>query len=177
MKFGIYISKFSKGETKMKDKILFVTKGGEQCDEGFSYALELAKTLNVTIETLIMKPTNMTTQFEEIMAAAAFAEAGDMKTVKEIMECEQNRCREKLNNKIRELSRKAEETDITMHCHTSEGDVAAAIKVFLKDRPTIDMVLISPSLSENKKTIDIKKLLKNISKPIVHISRPATAEI
>ena len=161
----------------MKDKILFVTKGGEQCDEGFSYALELAKTLNVAIETLIMQPADLATQFEDIMAAAAFAEAGDLKSMKEIMECEQKRCRDKLNNRIAELARKAEETEITMLCHTSEGDVAAAIKAFLKDRPNIDMVLISPSLSENKKTIDIKKLLKNISKPIVHISRPAAAEI
>lgn len=161
----------------MINKILFVTKGGEQCDDGFSYALELAKTLNVAIETLIMQPFNLSTQFEDLMAATAFAEAGDLKTVKEIMERHQNRCREKLNNRIAELARKAEETEINMLCHTSEGDAAAAIKVFLKDRPIIDMVLISPSLSENKKTIDIKKLLKNISKPIVHISRPATAEI
>jgi hypothetical protein len=177
MKIGLYIAKFKKGEMQMKDKILFVTKGGEHCDEGFSYVLELAKTLNVAIETLIILPTHLATQFEDIMAAAAFAEAGDLKTVKEIMDREQTTCREKLNSKIAELARKAEETEITMLCHTSEGDVAAAIKVFLKDKPNIDMVLISPSLSENKKTIDIRKLLKNISKPIVHISRPATAEI
>jgi hypothetical protein len=177
MKLGIYIMKFKKGDTQMKDKILFVTKGGEQCDDGFSYALELAKTLNVAIEILIMQSTHLATQFENIMAAAAFAEAGDLKTVKEIMESEQETCREKLNNKIAELTRKPEKTEINMYCNTAGGDVAAAIKVFLKDRPNIDMVLISPSLSENKKTIDLKKLLKNISKTIVHISRPATAEI
>jgi hypothetical protein len=39
------------------------------------------------------------------------------------------------------------------------------------------MVLLSPSLSENRKSLDIRKLLKNISKPIVHISRPLATEI
>lgn len=161
----------------MKDKILFVTKGGEHCDEGFSYVLELAKTLNASVEALIMRPADLADDFEDIMAAAAFAEAGDLKTMKEIMECEQRTCREKLEGKIRELSTKAHEVSVDMLSHAADGDVAAAIKEVLKDKPYIDMVLLSPSLSEKKNSLDLKKLLKNISKPIVHISKPATAEI
>lgn len=40
----------------MKEKILFVTKGGENCDEGFSYVLELAKALNSNIAVLVVYP-------------------------------------------------------------------------------------------------------------------------
>ena len=39
------------------------------------------------------------------------------------------------------------------------------------------MVLLSPNLSENKKGIDFKKLFKNITKPVVTISRPAGAQV
>jgi hypothetical protein len=161
----------------MKDKILFVTKGGEHCDEGFSYVLELAKTLNASVEALIMRPAHLSDDFEDLMAAATFAEAGDLKTMKEIMECEQRTCREKLEGRIRELSTKAREVAVDMLCHAADGDVAAAIKAILKEKPNIDMVLLSPSLSEKKNSLDIRKLLKHISKPIVHISKPLTAEI
>ena len=161
----------------MKDNILFVTKGGEQCDEGSSYALELAKTLNAGIEILIMDASHPATQFEDIMAAAAFAEEGDLKTMKEILESEQNVCRQKLEEKINGLIRSSMEMAVELCCHISDGDVATAIKDFLKKKSNIDMVLLSPSLSENKKSLDIRKLLKNISKPIVHISKPMSAEI
>jgi hypothetical protein len=161
----------------MKDKILFVTKGGEHCDEGFSYILELAKTLNASVEALIMRPAHLAEDFEDIMAAATFAEAGDLETMKEIMECEQRTCREKLEGRIRELSNKAQEVSIEILCHSADGDVATAIKAILKEKPYIDMVLLSPSLSGKKNSLDLKRLLKHISKPIVHISKPATAEI
>jgi hypothetical protein len=177
MKFGIYTTKFKKGETQMKDKILFVTKGGEYCDEGFSYVLELAKTLNASVEALIMRPTHLAEDFEDIMTAATFAEADDLKTAKEIMERQQRTCRKKLEGRISELSNKAQEVSVDILCHAADGDVAAAIKAILKEKPYIDMVLLSPSLSEKKNSLDIKRLLRNISKPIVHILRPATAEI
>jgi len=157
----------------MKDKILFVTKGGDQCDEGFSYVLELAKTLNAGIEVLIVQPARL----EDILAAAAFAEEGDFKSSKEAMGGQHHLCSAVLEEKIRGFLHSSKETAVDLLCHMTEGDVASTVKDFLKTRPYVDMVLISPSLSENKKSLDVKKLLKSVSKPIVHISKPATAEI
>lgn len=161
----------------MKDKILFVTKGGEQCDEGFPYVLELANTLNAEVDALIMRPEVLATDFEDLMTAAAFAEAGDLKTAKEIMEHTQKICEKKLEQRFRQLSNSANKVSVALICHAAEGDVSTAIKAILQEKPYIDMVLLSPSLSGKKNSIDIKRLLKNISKPIVHISRPTTAEI
>ena len=161
----------------MTDKILFVTKGGEHCDEGLSYVLELAKTLNAGIEVLILSPAKLTNRFEDIMAAAAFAEAGDLKTMKEVMESEQCACRDLLEKKIGEIIQSSKESAVALVCHLSEGDVTTAVKSFLKGRKNIDMILLSPSLAESRKSLDIRRLLKDISKPIVHISKNATAEI
>jgi hypothetical protein len=161
----------------MTNKILFVTRGGEKCDEGLSYVLELAGTLGAGIEILIMSPRQLTTQFEDIMAAAAFAEAGDLNSMKEIMESEQHACRDLIEEKISRIIKSSNEPSVDLSCHISDGDVATAIKAFLKTWKNIDMVLLSPSLSENSKSVDIRKLLKNISKPVVHISKPLASEI
>lgn len=161
----------------MKDKVLFVTKGGEHCDEGFSYVLELAKTLDAGIEVLIIYPSRMTNNFEEIMMTAAYAEAGDLGTIKKMVESEQSDIRKLVEQKIGGLMSRSRETQVDLVCHSADGDLTTTIKEHLRNRPYIDMVLLSPSLSENRKSFDIRKLLKNISKPIVNISRPVAIKI
>lgn len=161
----------------MKDKILFVTKGGENCDEGFSYVLELAKTLNTGIDVLIIYPGKMMSTFEDIMVAAAYAEAGDFNMIESMMEAEHKKIKDQVEQKIKDIISRSMENSIAATYHIAEGDVASIIKNYLKTRPAIDMVLFSPNLSGNKKYVDIKKLTRNISKPIVNISRPLGTEI
>ncbi len=161
----------------MKAKILFVTKGGEDCDEGFSYVLELAKSVNSGITVLVVYPKNMMNAFEDVMAAAAFAEAGDFKTVKSLMDDQERLLRETEIKKLTEMAERSRAASIALTHTVAEGDALTVIRDFLKDRPGIDMVLLSPALSENRKAVDIRKLIKNISKPIVNISRPLKAEV
>ncbi len=160
----------------MKEKLLFVTKGGEDSDSGFSYALELAKTLNKDISILMVYSKQIRNAYEDIMAAVAFAEAGDHETVKELLQKQEKEIKEIEDRKIGELTERCREVSVDITHQTAVGDPITAIKDFLENRPGIDMVLLSPNLSTNKKGIDLKKLLKNITKPIVTISRPAKAE-
>lgn len=160
----------------MVEKILFVTRGGEGCDEGFSYVLELAKTLHSGIAVLMVYSKGMMETYEDVMAAVAFAEAGQLETVKELMNKQSREIKEIEEKKVRELAERCRENSLEFIYQAAVGDSIDAIKGFLKTRPGIDMVLLSPNLSENKKAIDFKKLLKNITKPVVTISRPAGAE-
>ena len=160
----------------MKDKILFVTRGGEDCDKGFSYALELAKALNSGIAVLVVYPRQMLSSFEDVMSAAAFAEAGDFNTVKTLLDAQEHDLRETEKQKISEMSVRARDITVNLTHQVASGDVAAAIKEYLRDRSGVDMVLLSPNLAGNKKILDLKKLMKNISKPIVNITMPARAE-
>ncbi len=160
----------------MKEKILFVTKGGENCDEGFSYALELASTLNTDLTTLVIYPTQMATTFEDVMVTAAFAEAGDLNSVKDLMEQQLKGIRDEVGKKLQSIEEKCRQRQIGFLAEEAFGDVGDAIKQHLKTRPNVDMVLLSPSLSDRRKTVDMKKLLKQVAKPIVAISRPASAE-
>ncbi|MBI4690871.1 MAG: hypothetical protein HY754_11510 [Nitrospirae bacterium] len=161
----------------MKEKLLFVTKGGENCDEGFSYVLELAKTLNSGIAVLMVYNKRIMETYEDVMAAVAFAEAGQLETVKELMNGQEKEIREIQDRKIKELTERCGEISIDFDYRIATGDTISAIKDFLKGMPNIDMVLLSPNLSENKKVIDLKKLIKNITKPIVSITKPAAAGV
>ncbi|MDA8241571.1 MAG: hypothetical protein M0Z67_14545 [Nitrospiraceae bacterium] len=159
----------------MKEKILFATKGGENTDEGFSYVLELAKALNSGIAVLVVYPRQMMTSFEDVMSAAAFAEAGDFQTVRTLMEEQETELKETEEKKIKEMKVKAGEISVGLIYKTVSGDVASAITDYLKERTGIEMVLLSPNLSKERKILDIRKLLKKISKPIVNITLPEKA--
>jgi len=150
----------------MKEKVLFVTKGGENCDEGFSYVLELAKVLNAGIEMLMIYGKGVMDKYEDVMTAVAFAEAGDHETVRELMSTQGKDIAEK---KIKELAEKCREISVELGYQTASEEPINAIKDFLKSRPNINMVLLSPNLSTDRKVLDIKKMLKNITKPIVTI--------
>jgi len=159
----------------MKEKLLFVTKGGEDCDNGFTYILELAKTLKTGVAMLMVYNKRVLDTYEDVMAAVAFAEAGDLETVKELMQSQERVIKETAGKKIKEMTEKCRENSVPFTYQIAADDAITAIKDFVKNRPEIDMVLLSPNLSVSKKSIDLKKLLKNITKPIVSISVPAKA--
>ena len=169
--------KVQKENKKMKEKLLFVTRGGEDCDNGFSYILELAKTLNAGIAMLLVYNKRAMNTYEDVMAAVAFAEAGDHEMVKELMQEQEKRINETTDKKIQELAEKCSQNSVPFFYEIDVDDPITAIKDFVKNRPGIDMILLSPNLSGNKKSLDLKKLLKNITKPIVTMSKPAKAGI
>lgn len=160
----------------MKEKLLFVTKGGENCDEGFSYVLELAKTLRTDIIALVIYPSETVTSFEDAMVTVAFAEAGDFNTVKTLMDEQIASLKAASAASMDAAAQRCREASVGLIREEVQGDTMSSIRDILKKRRSIDMVLISPTLSSNRRVADIKKLIKHISKPIVAISRQAGAE-
>jgi len=160
----------------MQEKILFVTKGGEDSDNGFAYAVELANTLNAGIAVLMVYSKHAKESFEDVMAAVAFAEAGDIETVRRLMREQEEGIKKIAEKKIKEFIETCGKNSLSLVHHTAFDDTITAIKEYLKNRPFIDMVLLSPNLAAGKKGLDLKKLLKNITKPIVSISSLAEAK-
>ncbi len=159
----------------MRERLLFVTKGGDNFEEGFSYVVELAKTLKAGVSVLMVYNKRPMDAYEDLMSAAVFAEAGEFKTAKEILHEQENELKAEADKKLKDLSEKYREISNDINYQIYIGDVLSSIKEFLKNKPNIDMILISPSLSKSKKEIDLKKLIKKISKPIVTISQPLQA--
>ncbi len=159
----------------MREKLLFVTKGGDHFEEGFSYVVELAKTLKAGISILMVYDKRPMDAYEDLMSAAVFAQAGEFKTANDILQEHENKLKAEADKMLKELSGKYGDILDDLNYQIFIGDALSSIKEYLKNKPNIDMVLISPSLSKSKKGIDLRKLIKNISKPVVTISQPLQA--
>ena len=156
----------------MARNLLFLTKGNKEYEEGFSYVVELSRALKTSIFILMIYEKSLIKIFEDSMAAAAFAEAGETETAKEIsgewlrkIEVETGRRTDLLIEKYCK-----DGAPIKIRCKAGVGDIVSNVKKLVESEPSIDMVLLSPSLSD-KGIINAKKLLKNISRPVVTMSR------
>ncbi len=161
----------------IKEKLLFVTKGNEDYEEGFSYVVELARILGTNIIILMVYDKSSIKTFEDNMAAAAFAEAGETETAKEISEERLRKIQDDTRKRTDILIAKyyKNKAALKIRCKAVVGDIVSNIKKIVESEPAIDMVLLSPTLSD-KGSINPKKLLKNISRPIVTMSKPANAK-
>jgi len=159
----------------MRERLLFVTRGGDNFEEGFSYVVELAKTLKAGVSVLMVYDKRLMDTYEDLMSAAVFAQAGAYKTANDILQEQENELKAEAGKKFKELSGKYGDISNDLNYQIFIGDAVSTITEFMKNKPNIDMVLISTSLSKSKKGMDLRKLIKNISKPVVTISQPIQA--
>jgi hypothetical protein len=159
----------------MKERILFVTRGGENTGEGFPYALELARALNCGITVLVIYQKQVLMRLEDLMSAAAFAQGGDFHTADNLLSEPEKELSKDTERKISEMAAGAGHMPLGFAHKTLITDIRAAITDYLQERPAIEMVLLSPNLSRGKKLFDMKRLLRNIPKPIVNITTPEKA--
>ncbi|MEC4684217.1 MAG: hypothetical protein VST71_00585 [Nitrospirota bacterium] len=160
----------------MKGRVLFVTKEDENFSDGFSYAMELSKIVNGGIYILLYHDTNILKRFEDDMAAAALAEAGEFETADQILNEEETLLKADANKKVALLAQECSDPAMLVDYRLATGDLVSAIRGVLQDKASIEMVILSPSLMDNGKAISLKKLRKYITRPIVTMSRAASAQ-
>ena len=156
----------------MKKKLLFITRGDGSFAEGFSYVIELARSMNSGVSILFVYKKKTIGSYEDIMAAAAFAQAGEFRSAKELLKEQEKETEELAQQQFIELRNICGEYQADLTYRSYIGDPLPAIKDFLKNNSGIDMVLISNNFSFRKKGRELMKLIKNITKPIVSISAP-----
>lgn len=155
--------------------ILFATKAGTEGLDGFPYALDLAKNLGKGLAILLIQSNRISGTFEEVMMAAAFAEAGDIATAREILEPEALEFEARHGAQLASAKSLCRQADIDLAVYAAAGDDVEAIRDMLKLRPGIEMVLLSPSLGAPRSGGYLKRILARIAKPVVTISQQARA--
>lgn len=158
----------------MKEKqLLFVTYHDENPDEGLSYAVDLAKTMNDGIEILLIYRRKVLEKFDDMMTAITFAEADMPKTAREMISDDYKKKNEDYEKKVEALKEKCRKAGVTVGVSTAAADTVSAIKNLLRQNTRIDMVLLSPSITNNGNVTskELNKLVKTASRPIVTMAK------
>ena len=161
-----------------KRQLLFVTYGGENLEEGVSYAIELAKAMYEDITLLLVKkPTNLLDKLGNLMTAVSFAEADEHETAREIMAGDSLEKQVAPDAKLPELMDRCKQEGITVNIQRTELDAVSGIRSFLKNNGGIDKVVLSPVMTEsgNVTSRDLNRLVRTASRPIVTMTRQAAA--
>lgn len=159
-----------------KRQLLFVTYLDENLDEGFSYAVELAKAMQEGMALLLVpKRDSVAKKFEDLMAGVAFAEEGEHEIAQEIVRRGSGMLSARLDGKIAELVMKSGEAGVPLDIRNAQQDqnVVPAIRTFLRQNAAIDKVVLSPSVTESDvlTTRDLNRLVRTASRPIVTMTR------
>jgi hypothetical protein len=157
----------------MKHKLLFVTYKDNHEDEGLSYVIELAKTLNKDLTIFLIWKRKLSKKIESVLTAATFAEADEQETAKEIITGDTRKRNGSGDPKLEPFVGKCHESGIEVDVQSSQQDVFPTLKNYFKRRNGVDIVLLGPNVAEtgNIKTGELKRLANTISRPIVTIAR------
>ena len=161
-----------------KRQLLFVTYRDDNLAEGVSYAIELARALDEDIMLLfVQKRPNLIKKFENLMTAVAFAEAGEHDTARQIATEDCRGMEEVCNEAFDAVVKKCRQEGIHVSAHTSVLDAIPGIRAFLKEHWAVDKIILSPVITAagNVTSKDMGRLVRTASRPIVTMTRQATA--
>jgi hypothetical protein len=158
-------------EEAMKRNILFVTDRGDDTDGGLSYAFDLARMMDKGIAVLLLRKARLMNRFETLMSAVTFAEAGEHETAREILSEGAGKAAVPAGAAPRTIEEACAGSGLQTQISSGTGDVVAAVGSYLKTNRNIEMILLSPSITEEGATRDFKRLLSTVSRPIVTLAR------
>jgi hypothetical protein len=162
-----------------KRQLLFVTHRDDDLEEGFLYAIELAKAMEEDIILLfVQKRSNLNSKLESMMTSITFAEYGEHTIAKQITS-EDPHCIKKVYYKeLDAIAEKCLHEGICLNVYTSTLDFIYGIRIFLKEHRAIDKVVLSPAITMagnvSSKNM-IRRLVRTTSRPIVTMTRRASA--
>ena len=157
----------------MKRNILFVTDQSDDTDGGLSYAFDLARTMDKGIAVLLLRKERLMSRFETLMSAVTFAEAGEHGTALEILDEGATGAEARAKSRPRTIEEACADSGLPTHIASGEGDMVTAVGSYLKSNRNVEMVLLSPSITEEGvvSTRQLKRLLSTVARPIVTLAR------
>lgn len=157
----------------MKRNILFVTDRSDDNDGGLSYALDLARMLDKGISVLLLRKDRLMSRFETLMSAVTFAEAGEHGTAREILAEGSEGGADRAAGRPRSIEKVCADSGLPAQIASGSGDMVAAVGSYLKANRNVEMVLLSPSITEEgiASGRELKRLLNTVARPVVTLAR------
>jgi hypothetical protein len=165
------------GESMNTKRLLFVTYHDDTSNEGISYALDLAKTMNDSVEVVLIYKRKVLERFEDMMTVVTYAEANDHKTARELISEDYRRQNGDYEKHVALLKEMGLRKGVNVEVSTAAMDTLSAVRNLLRQNSRIDMVLVGPTIAEegslNVKAL--KKLVQRASRPVVMMTRQTNA--
>jgi len=158
-----------------KLNILYATFRGEDLEKGFSYAVELARTLDRDLYLLVVTEKSVTEKLGDMFSAAGLAEEGlGGEAAGEIAKGGFTRLDATSDGRYSILANRARMEGVGFEVYGSNRGIRDAISGFVKARSGVDMVLLGPAVSGEggMSSKELKKLVAGAGKPVVTM-RPA----
>jgi len=154
-------------------QLLFVTYHDENFEEGLSYAIDLAKTMNDGIALLMLYNRKVTERINDLMTAGTFAEINEHKTAREMLIEDYKKNSDDYERKLALLKEKCEKSGVAVQVSAAAMDAASAIENLLKQNEKIDMVLLSPNVTDHRSVTakKLNRLVKTCSRPVVTMAK------
>ncbi len=145
----------------MRRNLLFVSYRDGEFGHDLTYALDLAKMTDKGMSILLLDRKELAGKFEDGMTTVTSAGTGQQ-------------AGDRLRNM---LEQKCRDSGLSASVHHARNDADSSVRRFLKQDSSIDMVILSPSITENGEmsTKELKRLLRIGSRPIVTMSRQTVA--
>ncbi|MFA5353862.1 MAG: hypothetical protein WC291_06515 [Thermodesulfovibrionales bacterium] len=155
-----------------RKQLLFVTSSEGQSDEGLPYALDFARTMDLGVSILMVVRKAMSEKWEEIMTAVTFAEAGEHDTARELLSGNSGK-----EGHLPLIAERCRKEGIAAEVYATSRDILAAISSLIRQKNGIDMVMLSPSVTDKGvlSARDLQRLVKTASRPVVTMARQVTA--
>jgi hypothetical protein len=157
-------------------QLLFVTYNESDFDEGLSYAIDLAKTMDERMAILLVHGKKIRRKFEKLVTAVAFAEANEHEKAAEFMRESKGNSDDGEYNAIPDiLVKECHKSGISAKVYTTMRDTVSAITDFLNSKTGIDMVLLNPNVTNNGhlSSKELNRLVKTTPNSIVTIAKRA----
>jgi len=127
------------------------------------------------IAILLVHKKRLSKKFEDLMTAITFAEADEHETARNIMYASEAKGQ---GDDLQELLKeKCNESGVPSSIYTGVSDTVSALRDFLKQNKGVDMVLLSPNITDNGTLTsrELNQLLRTASMPIVTMAKHAYA--
>jgi hypothetical protein len=160
-----------------KKQLLFVTYHDENFEEGLSYAIDLAKTMHDSISLLMIYKRTVMEKFGDLMTVVTFAEAGEHTTAREMISEDYKKHNKDYEEKLARLIEKCRQAGVSVEVSTVAMDIVSAARNFIRQNTGIDMVLLSPSITNDSTitTKELNRLVKTASRPVVTMAKNSNA--
>jgi len=150
-----------------------VTYHDDTFNEGISYALDLAKTMDDSLEILMIYRRRVLERIGDMMTVVTYAEAGEHKTAREMISEDYRRRESDYEEHVALLKERGRKSGIPVDVSVAAADTISAVKNIVRQNSRIEMILLGPGIAADNafNTKTIKRLVKIASRPVVMMTR------